>query len=128
MQTPYPQPNGKGVGMRICGRAYVHRNILTAALTLIAFANMARADDQPSDSQQLETIRVTGTHIKRAEIESQQPVITISSKEIADTGLASIGDIRQHLSVASSSLNTKFNSVGDFGFPADGGGVASGST
>src|ERR1700727_1610960 len=63
------------------------------------------------DVQKLEAVEVTGSRIKRAESEGQEPVITITAKEIAATGLASIGDILQQLSVSGSSLNTKFNSA-----------------
>lgn len=80
------------------------------------------------DAQVLQAIEVTGSRIKKAEIEGQTPVLTITSKDIEATGLGSIGDIIQRLSVSGSSINTKFNSAGNFGFPPDGGGVGSGST
>ncbi|QBB72175.1 TonB-dependent receptor [Pseudolysobacter antarcticus] len=80
------------------------------------------------DTQKLEAVNVTGSRIKKAEVEGQSPVITITAKDIEDTGLGSIGDVIQRLSVSGSSLNTKFNSAGNFGFPPDGGGVGSGST
>ncbi len=80
------------------------------------------------DVQKLEAVEVTGSRIKRAESEGQEPVVTITADDIAKTGLASIGDIIQQLSVSGSSLNTKFNSAGNFGFAPDGSGVGSGST
>ncbi|HEX6834662.1 MAG TPA: TonB-dependent receptor [Rudaea sp.] len=80
------------------------------------------------DVQKLEAIEVTGSRIKKAEVAGQVPVVTITSKDIAATGLGSIGDIIQQLSVSGSSLNTKFNSAGNFGFAPDGSGVGSGST
>ncbi len=80
------------------------------------------------DAQKLEAIEVTGSRIKKADVEGQTPVVTITAKDIQDTGLASIGDVIQQLSVSGSSLNTKFNSAGNFGFGPDGAGVGSGST
>ena len=80
------------------------------------------------DAQTLQAIEVTGSRIKKAEVEGQTPILTITSKEIEQTGLGSIGDVIQRLSVSGSSLNTKFNSAGNFGFPPNGGGVGSGST
>lgn len=80
------------------------------------------------DTQVLQAIEVTGSRIKKAEVEGQTPILTITSKDIEATGLGSIGDVIQRLSVSGSSLNTKFNSAGNFGFPPDGGGVGSGST
>ncbi len=85
-------------------------------------------DRAGEDVQKLQAIEVTGSRIKKAEVEGQTPVLTITSKDIEATGLGSIGDVLQRLSVSGSSLNTKFNSAGNFGFPPDGGGVGSGST
>ena len=100
-----------------------------AGLLLTSFAIPLRAQDRTGeDVQKLGAIEVTGSRIKRAEIAGQEPVVTITSKDIAATGLLSIGDILQQLSVSGSALNTKFNSAGNFGFAPDGSGVGSGST
>lgn len=80
------------------------------------------------DSVRLDAIMVTGSRIKKTAAEEANPVMSLSAKDLAAAGVNSIGDILQRLSVSSSSLNTKFNSAGNFGFPADGGGVGSGST
>ncbi|MEO8673162.1 MAG: TonB-dependent receptor, partial [Tahibacter sp.] len=102
---------------------------LTAAMLAGSWAMPLFAQDRSGDdTTKLEAIEVTGSRIKKAELEGQTPVITISAKDIEATGLGSIGDVIQRLSVSGSSLNTKFNSAGNFGFPADGGGVGSGST
>ncbi|MGJ8669103.1 MAG: TonB-dependent receptor plug domain-containing protein [Oceanococcus sp.] len=76
----------------------------------------------------LDAITVTGSRIKKTSMEDANPVLSLSAKDLAAAGVTSIGDIMQRLSVSGSSLNTKFNSAGNFGFPADGGGVGSGST
>ncbi|HJT96761.1 MAG TPA: TonB-dependent receptor [Rhodanobacteraceae bacterium] len=99
--------------------------------TMVAglYAVPAFAQDRGGeDIQKLQAIEVTGSRIKKAEVEGQTPVLTITSKDIEATGLGSIGDVIQRLTVSGSSLNTKFNSAGNFGFPPDGGGVGSGST
>jgi iron complex outermembrane receptor protein len=98
--------------------------VLSALYVVPAFAQDTGGDD----AQKLQVIEVTGSRIKKAEVEGQTPVLTITSKDIEATGLGSIGDVLQRLSVSGSSLNTKFNSAGNFGFPPDGGGVGSGST
>ena len=98
--------------------------ILAALSVAPAFAQDRGGDD----AQMLQAIEVTGSRIKKAEIEGQSPVQVITAADIEATGLGSIGDIIQRLSVSGSSLNTKFNSAGNFGFPPDGGGVGSGST
>ena len=102
---------------------------LTGAILCALHAVPATAQDRVGDDvQKLQAIEVTGSRIKKAEVEGQSPVLTITSKDIEATGLGSIGDVIQRLSVSGSSLNTKFNSAGNFGFPPDGGGVGSGST
>ncbi len=102
---------------------------LAAAILLVVSTPTAIAQNLPGDdAQTLQAIEVTGTRIKRAELEGQVPVQVITAADIEATGLGSIGDIIQQLSVSGSSLNTKFNSAGNFGFPPDGGGVGSGST
>jgi len=85
-------------------------------------------DKGGEDIQKLQAVEVTGSRIKKAEVVGQTPVLTITSKDIEATGLGSIGDVLQQLTVSGSALNTKFNSAGNFGFPPDGGGVGSGST
>lgn len=95
------------------------------------FAAALPAAAQQSDDQQsvrLQAVEVTGSRIKRSESEGTSPVLVLSSKDLEASGIASVGELLQKLSVSGSSLNTKFNSAGNFGFPADGGGVGSGST
>ena len=114
----------------------VRRRLLAASIStavtgliLASVAAPAFAQDRPGeDIQKLQAIEVTGSRIKKAEVEGQTPVVTISAADIAQTGLASIGDVIQQLSVSGSALNTKFNSAGNFGFAPDGSGVGSGST
>jgi len=113
-----------------------HARRLLAASISAAVGGMILASAAPvfaqnrtgDDAQRLEAIQVTGSRIKKAEVEGQTPVITISAADIAQSGLASIGDVIQQLSVSGSALNTKFNSAGNFGFAPDGSGVGSGST
>lgn len=99
-----------------------------AGCALIGMAPVSAQEKGGDDAQVLQAIEVTGSRIKKAEVEGQTPILTITSKDIEATGLGSIGDVIQRLSVSGSSLNTKFNSAGNFGFPPDGGGVGSGST
>lgn len=75
----------------------------------------------------LDTLTVTGSRIKRAEMEGRVPVQTLSREDIERTGMTSIGDILQELTGSGSALNTKFNSSGNFGFSPNGDGVGAGS-
>lgn len=88
----------------------------------------AGATPEVGEGVRLDAITVTGSRIKKTTGEAANPVLSLSAEDLAATGVTSIGDVLQRLSVSGSSLNTKFNSAGNFGFPADGGGVGSGST
>ncbi len=104
------------------------RASLAAGLIAVPAVAVHAQTTTGDDAQALEAITVTGSRIKKAEIEGQVPVQVLTAKDIEASGLGTIGDIIQRLSVSGSSLNTKFNSAGNFGFPPDGGGVGSGST
>lgn len=117
--------------MKVLHRHKLALSIHALTVALLAGAAqpaLAQGDRSGDDTTKLEAVEVTGSRIKKAELEGQTPVVTISARDIEATGLGSIGDVIQRLSVSGSSLNTKFNSAGNFGFPADGGGVGSGST
>jgi iron complex outermembrane receptor protein len=107
----------------------VSRNRLSAAVRsalLISLLPLTAVQAQ-DDARELDRIEVTGSRIKRAEIEGQSPVNTITREDIAQSGLTAVADIVQQLTGSGSSLNTRFNSSGNFGFPANGAGVGAGS-
>src|SRR5690349_9146527 len=97
-------------------------------LVLAIAAPPLAAQGTGDDTTQLEAVEVIGTRIKRAGTEGQTPVMSLTREQLEATGVSSIGDVLQRLSISSSALNTKFNSAGNFGFPSDSGGVGSGST
>jgi iron complex outermembrane receptor protein len=100
--------------------AAVRSALLVSLLPMVA----VQAQDAP---RELDRVEVTGSRIKKAEIEGQTPVNTITREDIAQSGLTSVADIVQQLTGSGSSLNTRFNSSGNFGFPPDGSGVGAGS-
>lgn len=107
------------------------RKIRSACMTLlsvlIAVPAAAAAQDTASDATALDRVEVTGTRIKKAQVEGQVPVQVVTREDIDRTGLTSIGEVIQALTASGSALNTKFNSSGNFGFPPDGSGVGAGS-
>lgn len=113
---------------RLCVRTKFVAISAVAVLLLVALTPAFAQNRPGNDVQTLQAIEVTGTRIKKADVADQTPVITITAQDIQQTGLASIGDVIQQLSVSGSALNTKFNSAGNFGFAPDGSGVGSGST
>ncbi|GAA4858289.1 TonB-dependent receptor [Luteimonas vadosa] len=96
------------------------------AVLLLSLPALCLAQEQ-SEATTLDTVTVTGSRIKKAELEDQVPVQTVTREDIDRTGLTSIADVVQALTASGSALNTKFNSSGNFGFPPDGSGVGAGS-
>ena len=95
--------------------------------SLIAAA-VAGAQNAPAeDDKTLQEVVVTGSRIVQSAINSQQPISIIDRASIERTGLASIGDLLQQVTAGGKALNAKFNSSGNFGYPADGGGIGAGS-
>ena len=73
------------------------------------------AQDQGSN-QQLETITVTGSNIRRVDIETSNPVITIDRSAIAKTGKLTLGDLVQQLpAVTGPNTNPQVNNAGGTG-------------
>src|SRR5882724_7218889 len=81
----------------------------------------AFADDTPPDqttpppkenAAQLGKIEVTGTRIKRVDVEAARPVTVITKEQIKATGLTSIGDVLQQLPSTGAALNSQFNNGG----------------
>jgi iron complex outermembrane receptor protein len=98
---------------------------LALAIVIGIAAPAALAQD---DAKELERVEVTGSRIKKTEIEGQSPIFTLERSDIEQTGLTSVGDVLQQLVTGGKALNSRFNSSGNFGFPADGGGIGAGSS
>jgi iron complex outermembrane receptor protein len=101
-------------------------SLLLCLPTLVAPAVLAADDDE--DASQLDRVEVTGSRIKRVQLEGSNPILTISRADIDRSGASSVGDYLQQLTASGKALNTRFNSSGNFGFPPDAGGVGAGST
>jgi iron complex outermembrane recepter protein len=82
-----------------------------AAMSLLA--TPALAQDAPADtpSQNLETITVTGTRIRRADVENAQPIIVLDRATIEHQGFTSVADILQNLSEAGSPPISRANAL-----------------
>ncbi|MBW3568188.1 MAG: TonB-dependent receptor, partial [Proteobacteria bacterium] len=110
--------------------AFNHYRGLRTALVACVLAVPATgyAQDAEEDQTQLERVEVTGTRIRQSDVEGLNPVQVVSREDLDRSGLQSIGDFLQQLTISGSTLNTKFNSSGNFGFPPDGTGVGAGAT
>lgn len=102
--------------------------LLTVAGATFSGNMMAQDAAEDDESATLGRVEVTGSRIRRAEVEGAAPILRISREDIENSGLTSLGRLLQELSISGSSLNTGFNSSGNFGFPPDGGGIGAGSS
>lgn len=91
----------------------MNRKLLASAICSSLFvASMAYAQGNPApqpqtqpstqtgNPQTLETVTVTGTHIRKADIETAQPVLVLDRTAIEHQGLTNVADILQNLTVA----------------------------
>ncbi|MEB2240262.1 TonB-dependent receptor domain-containing protein [Xanthomonas campestris] len=68
---------------------------------------------QEAGTTNLDKIEVTGSRIKRADVETSQPVFSMSRQQIESQGLTSIGDVIQNISSGGSALNSNVNNGGN---------------
>jgi len=101
--------------------------VLTGCLMAIPATGLAQ-DATEDERTELERVQVTGTRIRQTDIEGANPVQVVSREQLDRSGLRSIGDFLQAMAISGSTINTKFNSSGNFGFPPDGTGVGAGAT
>jgi len=104
-----------------------NRSALKVLLPSLLVAATATAQEAKPDDESMQEVVVTGSRIIQSSASSQQPLSIIDRATIERTGLASIGDLLQQVTAGGKALNAKFNSSGNFGYPADGGGIGAGS-
>lgn len=89
----------------------VHYALAAGVVSGFGASGVAFAQDE--DIAELERVEVTGSRIKRTDIEGPNPVFVMQREDIEKTGLVTIGDILQNMPIAGSGLNTNFNNGGD---------------
>jgi len=91
--------------------------LYAGASAVVGYAAPALAQDaQDQSNQQLETITVTGSNIRRVDIETSNPVITIDRAAIQKTGKLTLGDLVQQLpAVTGPNINPQINNSGGTG-------------
>jgi iron complex outermembrane receptor protein len=99
-----------------------HRNLRTAMRAGLLPAGIAIAlapafasaqENSGKDPTTLDKIEVTGSRIKHADIETSQPIFSLSRDDISAQGLTSIGDVIQNLTAGGSTLNSTYNNGGN---------------
>ena len=76
-------------------------------------AQSSNQNQNQNNTAQLGKIEVTGTRIKRTDVETAQPITIVTAAQIKATGLNSIGDVLQQMTSAGAALNTQFNNGGN---------------
>ena len=93
------------------------RDAITFALavgaTAAAGTGVAFAQEESKETTTLDRIEVTGSRIKRADIETSQPIFSLSREDITAQGLTSVGDVIQNITANGSTLNSTFNNGGN---------------
>ena len=95
---------------------------ITALVAMGLLTSQAFAQDaQDQGDQKLETITVTGSNIRRVDIETSNPVITIDRAAIQKSGKLTLGDLVQQLpAVTGPNTNPQVNNSGGSGFSSIG--------
>lgn len=97
---------------------------LALAATLLGLAAHGWTQDapppddaaNPDKAKNLEGVTVTGSRIRRVDVETANPVVTIDRAQIAATGKATLGDLVQELpSIAGNATNANTNNGGGTG-------------
>ena len=100
----------------------------TLVLILVGSSYSGNAESDENDGvAQIEEVVVTGSRILRDPTTGRESIVELDLRDRDQTGLTSLADMLARLTVSGSALNTRFNSSGNFGFPADGGGIGAGA-
>lgn len=97
---------------------------LALAASMLGLATHGWAQDapppddaaNPEKARNLEGVTVTGSRIRRVDVETANPVVTLDRAQIAATGKATLGDLVQELpSIAGNATNANTNNGGGTG-------------
>ena len=81
----------------------VRVGLLAAATTSVAFSGLVFAEEQ-GDGAKVERITVTGSRIKRADMETSSPVTIIDASAIIASGATSIDDVLQKMTASGGAM------------------------
>lgn len=83
------------------------------AASSIGFTGAVNAQETEEAAEAVEKIEVTGSRIRRTDIEGANPVTVMSRVDIEKFGITSIGDVLQAIPSAGSAINTNNNNGGN---------------
>ena len=87
--------------------------MMFGAGTATAISAPAFSAEEESAKESVERIEVTGSRIRRADVEGANPVSVMTAIEIEKFGITSIGDVLQSIPSAGSAINTNSNNGGN---------------
>jgi len=86
------------------------------ALGAVSLPALAQDDKVAAGSEKLETIVVTGSRIRRVDLETSSPVVTIDKAAIEKSGKLTVGDLVQEMpAISGAATNTRVNNGGGQG-------------
>lgn len=95
-------------------RAAVRVGMLPFGIAIALSPMLAAAQEAGGkEATTLDRIEVTGSRIKRADIETSQPLFTLDRAEIQKQGVTSVADVLQRIAANGAALNSTFNNGGD---------------
>src|ERR1700752_4449726 len=103
VRAPHPAKHKRGVvpmATRNASRSNLRWSPLALAVTVAIAGVAADVRAQEKDTTKLEGVVVTGSRIKKTEVEGAAPVFTLERKDIEKTGLNNVGDIVQQLTAS----------------------------
>lgn len=101
----------------LAGTGLVHRSTRGGVITLARAPAPAAAPRpsppaaaaKPADTQELAAVQVTGSRIKRAEVEGPSPVMVISAQQIENEGHATVFEALETLVMAGGAVETELS-------------------
>lgn len=90
-----------------------HRATLSGALALALWQAPTIAQVAQDEPTTLATVEVTGSHLRRVEQETAQPLLVLDREQLLQTGLSNAGEILQQLPQHGSDLNSDYNNGGN---------------
>lgn len=90
------------------------RDAVIVALVATGATGAVQAQDVPaSGPTNLDRIQVTGSRIRSVDLETQQPVLTLTREAIQQTGRTNVAEVLQQIASNGAAINTQFNNGGD---------------
>jgi iron complex outermembrane recepter protein len=87
--------------------------LAAGATTLVGTGVAFAQETEGQEATTLDRIEVTGSRIRRTDVETSQPIFQLSREDIQAQGLTSIGDVIQNITANGSTLNSTLNNGGN---------------